>query len=84
MELLPGYETNAAADADQKLTGPEWLLLVEFHGVVAEVEAGFLRVLQWINYLMVHSFSSFLVPSNFLADVVLDQVLVALLSEDGV
>ena len=48
------------------------------------VEAGFLRDLLWINYLAVHSFSSFPTPSDFLADVVLDQVLVALLIEDDV
>ena len=52
--------------------------------MVGAVEADFLWDLLRINYLAVHSFSSFPTPSDFLADVVLDQVLVVLLIEDDV
>ena len=48
--------------------------------MVEAAEADFLG----INYLAVHSFSSFLTLSDFLADAVLDQVLVALLIEGDV
>ena len=60
------------------------LLLVEFREEVGEVGAGFLWVLLKINYLAVNSFSSFLIPSDFSVDVVLDQVVADLLIEDDV